>query len=380
MLWCYYKTKAMLFQAEKNVNYASEREKRRADMNITEKIKQKGLELGFSHVGITTADDFTEYETEVRSRPDYAMWTDDDRSKYPGRSYLSMAAQPKKYYPQGKSIICATYGYGSYVYPQELTQYVARAYLCRSYVPIDNMQAGIRIAEFKRYIQSLGIEMYEGEYELPEREACARAGIITYGKNNFAYTKEDGSFNILYTFLVDTELEYDAPTVRCDCPSGCTKCMNACPTQSILKAGRLAPKGCAMNLHQMPMGKYPEQMWDKFGTRIHGCDECQLACPRNQAVVKKAAHKDMLLEHLKSKFDLEKVLMLDEDYYEAVVKPLMFNYIRDMNIFRRNAAIALGNTGDIRHLPALHKALEMYDNAELKETIQWAINRLVGSP
>lgn len=345
-------------------------------MDLTEKIKQKGLELGFSHVGITTADNFPEYEAEIRSREDYAMWTDDDRSKYPGRSYLSMAAQPKKFYPQGKSIICATYGYGSYLYPEELTKYVARAYLSRSYVPLDDMQAGIRLREFKRYIKSLGIEMYEGEHELPQRAACARAGIITYGKNNFAYTNEDGSFNILYTFLVDTELAYDTPTVRCDCPSNCTKCIDACPTQAIIRAGRLAPKDCAMNLHQMPVGDFPQQLWDKFGTRIHGCDECQLACPRNQAVIKKAAHKDMLLENLKDKFDLEKVLMLDADYYEEVVKPVMFNYIRDMNIFRRNAAIALGNTGDAAHLPALRKALEMYDNAELQKAVQWAIGRI----
>ena len=34
-------------------------------------IKRKGLELGFSKVGITTANDFTEYEEEIRSRPDY---------------------------------------------------------------------------------------------------------------------------------------------------------------------------------------------------------------------------------------------------------------------------------------------------------------------
>lgn len=38
---------------------------------LTKKIKMKGLELGFSKVGITDADYFTEYEEEIRSRPDY---------------------------------------------------------------------------------------------------------------------------------------------------------------------------------------------------------------------------------------------------------------------------------------------------------------------
>lgn len=98
------------------------------------------------------------------------------------------------------------------------------------------------MTEFKRYIQSLGIGIYEGEHELPERAACARAGIVTYGKNNFAYTKEDGSFNILYSFLVDTQLEYDAPTVRCDCPPNCRLCLDACSSNAILAPGRLHPQ------------------------------------------------------------------------------------------------------------------------------------------
>ena len=37
---------------------------------LTRKIKMKGLELGFSKVGMTNADDFIEYEQEIRSRPD----------------------------------------------------------------------------------------------------------------------------------------------------------------------------------------------------------------------------------------------------------------------------------------------------------------------
>lgn len=104
-------------------------------MNLTRKIKQKGLELGYTHVGVTTADDFTEYEAELLSRPDYEMWTTTDRAKYPGRSYLSMAAHPKEFYPAGKSIICATFGYSQYQYPEELTPY------CGTGIPLPRLCA-----------------------------------------------------------------------------------------------------------------------------------------------------------------------------------------------------------------------------------------------
>ena len=78
-------------------------------MNTAEKIKQKGLELGYTHVGITTADDFPDYEKDLLGREDYEIWTEKDRAKYPGRTDLRAACRPRSFYPE------------------ELTPYVARA-------------------------------------------------------------------------------------------------------------------------------------------------------------------------------------------------------------------------------------------------------------
>ena len=124
----------------------------------TKKIKMKALELGFSSVGITTADDFTDYETEIRNREDYKIWCDGPYG------YLADGARPHSYYPQGKSIICTTYGFGDFDYPKELTQYIGRAYLSRAYLPEPNSACGIRVKEFERYIRSLGIDIYNGRH------------------------------------------------------------------------------------------------------------------------------------------------------------------------------------------------------------------------
>ncbi|WP_165053200.1 MULTISPECIES: hypothetical protein [unclassified Adlercreutzia] len=74
--------------------------------------------------------------------------------------------------------------------------------------------------------------------------------------------------------------------------------------------------------------------------RIHGCDACQAKCPRNHDVLEHAAEKDPFLELLAEEFDLEKTLLLDEAYYDEAVRPIMYNYIKDLDIFRRNAAVA----------------------------------------
>jgi epoxyqueuosine reductase len=344
-------------------------------MDIAEKIKRKGLELGFTHVGITSTDPFPEYAADliINREKTYSLYDPDLKAPY--RSYLLKASMPRMLYPDAQSIICATWGFGQVDYPEELLPHVARAYQSRAYVPLPDSAEGIREAEFRRYIESLGIHVFERTDEIPDREACARAGIVTFGRNNFAFTPEDGSFNILVTLIVDKKLPYDEPTMYCDCPEDCTKCIDACPNHAMNAKGELQPRICMMHMQYTPIGELPEKYWKLLGSHLHGCDECQIVCPRNAAVLERARRRDPFLEKLKDEFDLEKVLLMDDEYYDRVVHPIMYNYIRDKNIFRRNAAIILGNTGTRKNIPALQKALQSPCEG-VREAAQWAIGQI----
>ena len=67
---------------------------------------------------------------------------------------------------------------------------------------------------------------------------------------------------------------------------------------------------------------------------------------------------DPYLDWLDDHFSLEEMLFCDDAYYRACIRPTMFNYIRDLDIFRQNAAIAMGNSADASYLPALRRAAE----------------------
>lgn len=139
------------------------------------------------------------------------------------------------------------------------------------------------------------------------------------------------------------------------------------------------PARCILFNNQRFAPGAQEGIWDAMGVRIHGCDVCQEVCPRNRGMLAAAGAKDPFLEALAEEFDLEQMLELDEAYYEAVVRPVMCNYIKDLDIFRRNAAVALGNTGDAAHLPALSRARGACDNPDVLKAIDWAIGRLEGA-
>lgn len=343
---------------------------------LTERIKMKALELGFSHAGAIPCEDLPEYAAHVEARPSYDRFTKNNPTSFHAGCF------PSRYFPQGRSIVCATLGVGSVDYPEELTPLIGRFYLARSYVPQPESLAGRRIEALASFMESEGIEVYRGRIEYPARYACVRAGIATYGNNNFAYTEEDGSFAVMHAWLIDAELDYEVHEIVNGCPPGCRRCIDACPTQAIEGPRELNPMRCILLNNLMPEPAIDTSL---IGTHIHGCDACQEACPRNRAVLRKARaerHRDPFLDRLAALLDLEKLLFLEGgfegDCYRDIVQPIMYNYIRDPDIFRRNAARAMGNSGETRYIPALERAVRAFTGTIVEDEARVAIERLSG--
>jgi len=67
------------------------------------------------------------------------------------------------------------------------------------------------------------------------------------------------------------------------------------------------------------------------------------------------------------------------EYFDRVVHPIMYTHIQadKKEIFRRNAAIALGNIGDPEAVPALADALD--DPSEVvRAHAAWSLGRIGG--
>ena len=68
-------------------------------MSLTSEIKEFALDLGYSKVGITTAESFTEYMVEIKARGAmYDFFLEDPRRPLWG-------AEPERLMPSAKSII-----------------------------------------------------------------------------------------------------------------------------------------------------------------------------------------------------------------------------------------------------------------------------------
>lgn len=249
----------------------------------SKEIKEFGFQLGYSKVGITSADGFPDYVKEVESRGDefsILSFTTTNSLK---------DAHPKIKMPDAKSIIVLVYDYFKYDYPEELTKMIGKAYLGRCYGPQPGTINYARLQLMKDYLSENGCKV-DSSIGLPARWAGAQAGVTTFGRNNFAYAEGCGSYIIISTIVVDKELEYDEPTMECKCPPNCRMCIDVCPMQAIYEPFHLNPKKCiSFNNWMTQAGRepisihIPNEVREKLGCHIHGCDICQDVCPRNHA-------------------------------------------------------------------------------------------------
>jgi epoxyqueuosine reductase len=199
-----------------------------------------------------------------------------------------------------------------------------------------------------------------------DREAAARAGVGFYGKNTLLITKRFGSWVVLGTLVTDIEIE-PTPPLDLDCGS-CRLCIDACPTGALDEPGTLDATRCLSYWTQSPE-PVPEEMRAPLEDRVYGCDICQDVCPWNRGVEKRRAEEPVRGEHAVSL--VEWLAAEQEDLSSRYAR--LYVPRNDARYLKRNALVALGNTGGREHL----EALDGFDDDELLcREAAWARSRI----
>jgi epoxyqueuosine reductase len=181
-------------------------------------------------------------------------------------------------------------------------------------------------------------------------------------------TRRHGSWVVLGTLVTSAELAA-TPALELDCGS-CRLCIDACPTDALAEAGTLDANRCLSWSTQRP-GSIPEAHRAALGDRVYGCDVCQEVCPWNRGVEKRRAHAQ---PEGPATVDLVAWLEADDDALRARYDRL---YVprNDARHLKRNALVALGNTGGPEHAATLARFADGDDDL-LREHATWALARL----
>ena len=208
-----------------------------------------------------------------------------------------------------------------------------------------------------------------------ERVFAKYAGVGWIGKNTCIINQKKGSWLFLGVILMSLELEPDLPAPdRC---GTCTRCIEACPTDAMLAPYQLDSNKCISYLTIEKRGSIPEDLRGGMGRHVFGCDICQDVCPWNRK-----APATTLPEFAPRPGLVNPALAwLAEMSAEEFRKAFRGSPIRrtKRSGLRRNAVIAMGNSGNREFIPLLEKLTDDEDEVVV-ESARWAKVRLQGAP
>ncbi len=288
-------------------------------------IKKLADSVGYADCGCAPANDFVEFKKAVEERmrrfPDAAQLY---------ANLLSRSA-PRTRAPWAKSIVVCVRRYGKYVIPPGLVGRIGRTYLFDRRNP--NCPDHDMPKKMKQGLKQLGLRVKQGG--IPDRWAGARAGLTSFGRNCFAYSRKHGSWINIETWLVDTELPPGDSCPAIACPEGCRACMDACPTKALIEPFVMRMDRCIAYLTYAAPEPIAPELWNRMGKWIYGCDICQQVCPLNKGKWKES-EKAPWLEAIAPQLQSDTLMTMDEDTFRTIIEPA-FWYIPQDNIARWHA-------------------------------------------
>jgi epoxyqueuosine reductase len=237
----------------------------------------------------------------------------------------------------------------------------------------------------KRRLEDLRARLAErwGEFEsrcfvdtgpVVERVYARYAGVGWVGKNTTILNQQVGSWLFLGVIVTSVEVpEKDHPELAADRCGSCTRCIDACPTQALTGPREMDASRCISYLTIEKRDAIPADLRSGMGRQIFGCDICQDVCPWNRRAPV-SDDPQLAARHELVNPALDWLGALDESAFERWFNGSPVRRAKYSG-FRRNVAIAMGNSGERRFLSILERWSGDADPV-VAEAAVWARGRL----
>jgi epoxyqueuosine reductase len=397
---------------------------------LTEQLKQKAFDLGFSMVGVVAAE-------PGRRLDAYRRWLALERHGEMGYlarpDRLARRQDLNVILPGVRSLICVGLDYATLQLPDDIAGDPSRgrisnyawgtdyhdlmtprleelaAWLQRqvaenpkpqvpnpkSQLTIDNSSSSPNPLIPAPSSPAVMSKVYVDTGAILERDHAESAGLGFTGKNSMLIAPRRGSWFFLGELLTTAVLTPDAPVQRIanslsspmpTCGS-CHRCLDACPTHAFPEPYVLDARRCISYLTIELRGWLPRELRPLMGNWVYGCDICQVVCPFNRFARPSAEAAFWPANLAAAAPPLLELLALDEAAFAARFAGSPIKRIKRRGLLR-NACVAAGNWGSPSAVPALSRlladpepilrghaawALRQIDNKEARAAVQQAL-------
>jgi len=260
--------------------------------------------------------------------------------------------------------------------------YVSRYALGRDYHKLIRKRLQQLAERIQQVVGPFGFRAFVDSAPVLEKAAGQQAGLGWIGKNTLLLNRKAGSWFFLGELFVDIALPVDEPVTRDHCGS-CHACLDICPTEAFVGERLLDARRCISYLTIEHKGSVDPDLralmgnriygCGKIGTRVFGCDDCQIVCPWNR-FARPTKQGDFQPRHSLDNAELATLFRWTEEEFLSRTEgsPLRrAGYER----WLRNLAVGLGNApSSIPVLEALEARRD--DPSELvREHVGWALTQ-----
>tara|TARA_B110000014_G_scaffold140801_1_gene97664 strand:+ start:502 stop:1428 length:927 start_codon:yes stop_codon:yes gene_type:complete len=284
-------------------------------IKITQKIKNKAFDLGFSFVGISKADFL---EKEARQLETWLKNNFHGKMSYM-ENYFDKRTDPRLLIDNAKSVITVLQNYYT-----EQKQTDSNAPKISKYALGKDYHIIIREKLNQLYdfiLEEVGEVAARGFVDsapVMDKAWAEKSGLGWIGKHTNLINKEQGSYFFIGELIIDLELETDGP-IKDFCGT-CTKCIDACPTDAIVQPYLVDGSKCISYLTiELKDELMPKEFKGKMDNWMFGCDICQEVCPWNR----------FSIQHSEPWFNANpKVLKMQKNEWEELSEDLFQDFFK----------------------------------------------------
>ncbi len=334
-------------------------------------IRAEALRVGFDAARFTTAT----LPPEARERLDAFLASGAHGTMDWMERRAEQRAHPQALWPEAVSVIVLGTNYAPAEDPLESLRWKDRATIScyaqgKDYHDIVKGRLKALGQWMAHRFKGVPLKVFVDTAPVMEKPLAQQAGLGWQGKHTNLLSREWGNWLFLGEIYTALPIEPDAPEAE-HCGS-CTACLDACPTAAFPAPFRLDARRCLSYLSIEHRGPIPHEFRKAMGNRIHGCDDCLAACPWNKFA---QASREMRFAPQGGRAPrLGELAALDDAGFRARFAGTPVKRL-GLARFRRNLAIAIGNSGEAALLPAA-AAIAQDADPVAAEAGAWAVKEL----
>lgn len=306
---------------------------------LTNDVLQRCTTLGFAAAGIATLEP-SEWAAELRA------WLDEGKHGEMGwlADTVAKRIEPTAVLPGARYAVMVADAYATGADAADEVKHASRGRVARyargrDYHRVVKARLHALSDELQEQYPGHAFRSFVDTAPVPERELAMRAGLGWVGKHTLLIRRGVGSWFLLGGVMTSLPLVVEDARSTDHC-GGCTRCIDACPTDAITPYSVDASR-CVSYLTIEQSGPIDAELRAGVGDWLAGCDVCQEVCPFNRPTAAVGAINPAYAPR-RTGFDLVDVLGWTEMDRRAAFASSSLKRV-SLEQMKRNALVCLAN-------------------------------------